>query len=76
MISEIDIRDWERVDFKEIKVLMDDRPSSLNDDLYQWAMDAENCCRAFIRQMELIRDKQVQLATKHIAAVEKKGFHG
>ena len=71
MISEIDIRDWEVIDFKEIKGLLDDRPKSLDDDLYQWSIDVEDICREFIEHMELLRDKQVQLATKHVAAVEK-----
>ena len=61
MVSEIDIRDWEQVDFDTIKKVVEDGTY-----LNPWSY-----VNYFIEQVELLRDKQVQLATKHIAAVEK-----
>ena len=72
-LSEIDLRDWDMPDFKELKILMDDRPTSLNDDLYQWALDCEERVREFIEIVELIKEKQIQQFQKRVPAILRKG---
>jgi DNA polymerase III psi subunit len=77
MLNEFDIRDWEKVDFKALDNALDEVDSHV--EVYDAADDPYvyiNMLKDFLKQMELLRDKQIQLATKHIAAVEKKGFHG
>ena len=63
MLNEFDIRDWERVDFKEL----DEQYEVCRNDLS--VADVWFC--KLYESVKLIRDKQVQLATKHVAAVEK-----
>ena len=56
-ISEIDIRDWDRIDIpKTEKALME----------FDW-----NELASFIKQVETIRDKQIREATKNVAALFK-----
>ena len=56
-ISEIDIRDWDRIDIpKTEKALME----------FDW-----NELASFIKQVEQLRDKQIKEATKNVAALFK-----
>lgn len=59
MISEVDIRDWDRVDFKKIEEVLSDG-TYLNPNAYMWE---------FISQVEQIRDKQIKASQKQVAAL-------
>ena len=61
MISEVDIRDWDQVDFKKINEVLENG-TYLNERGYMWD---------FIEQVELLRDKQIKAASKQIPALFK-----
>ena len=48
--------------------LADDRPTSLNDDLYQWAIDAEDELRRLHAELEAT-DRQVNILTDDLNRV-------
>lgn len=58
MISEVDIRDWDKVDFKA----MEDAVCTFHE-FYEYPVLMD-----FLRQVELIRDKQI----KQVAALLRK----
>lgn len=58
-ISEVDIRDWDKVDFKKIEEVLHDG-TYLNERGYIWD---------FIEQVELIRDKQIKTSQQSVAAL-------
>ena len=61
MISEVDIRDWDKIDFKKIKDVMEDG-TYMTERQYVWD---------FIEQVEALRDKQIKSLAKQIPAVFK-----
>jgi hypothetical protein len=63
MISEIDIRDWEKVDFKTIEKVLEDG-TYLNPNAYMWD---------FIQQVRDVMDGQVRTTQKQIPALFRKG---
>ncbi len=65
MISEIDIKDWEKVDFKRITAVQ----TALKDEELVYSLAILN---AFIKQVELIRDTQIKEARKHIPVILQK----
>ena len=62
MISEVDIRDWDKVDFKKINDVLEDG-TYLNEKGYMWE---------FIAQVEAVYKAQTQQSTKRIPALFKK----
>ena len=60
-ISEVDIRDWEQVDFKKIEEVLENG-TYLDEHQYMWD---------FISQVEQLRNKQIKEATKTVAALFK-----
>jgi hypothetical protein len=64
MISEVDIRDWEKVDFPGVKGIVYGIMET------QWGVS--NSLLDFIETMELIRDKQIEAYNKQTAALLRK----
>jgi hypothetical protein len=58
-ISEIDIRDWDQVDFKTINKVVEDGTY----------LDPWSYVNRFIEQVETLRDRQIEAATRHIPRV-------
>ena len=70
MISEIDIRDWEKVDFKKVHKALDEIDfENMHPPQWEHAYTLE----IFIKQMELLKENQIKQATKHVPAIFKKG---
>lgn len=65
MISEIDIRDWDKVDIKSAKTDI-----QLAEELGDFSPDFFNDLKYFVEQVELIQKKQV----KQVAALFKKSL--
>lgn len=71
-ISEIDIRDWEKVDFKALRECLD----SVDDCTRMGPchpFGAINYLFDSLTYLEGLRDKQLREATKHVPAIFKKG---
>lgn len=60
-ISEVDIRDWDKVGFKETSKVVDDWQ------LADWYKVQEY--HKFFKQVELIRDKQIKASQQSVAAL-------
>ena len=67
-ISEIDIRDWDKIDIPHINQVLDDVDFE-NMQYPQWHLAKE--LEVFIRQVEEIKNRQMKEATKNVAALFK-----
>ena len=71
MVSEIDIRDWDRVDFKKINDVIDDLPLEEYNDPVLWA--SAKHIEDFVREVNRLRNKQIADAKRKIPAILRKG---
>ena len=63
-ISEVDIRDWDRIDIPRAKLELEH--------LGEWgSYVAYTELNKFFKELELLRDKQIKAATKQIPALFK-----
>lgn len=73
MISEVDIRDWEKIDIQKAKEVVDDLDDFARMDKGVEAVGAIKFMQDFFQQLELIRDKQLKAAQSRVPALFRKG---
>ena len=73
MISEVDLRDWDKVDFDKARLAVDNLDDYSRMEVGIAPYGDTECLLTFISNVEKIYKSQLQAATKHIPAILRKG---
>ena len=73
MISEVDLRDWDKVDFDKARLAVDNLDDYSRMEVGIAPYGDTECLLAFISNVEKIYKSQLQAATKRVPAILRKG---